>query len=74
MFIKYDSWKNSLLFIFSLFYLIINVESNRENLAQRHPCYSINQLLKPYIEWTEKLASTQYRSKLIIFSFLKDTS
>ncbi|CAF1674619.1 unnamed protein product, partial [Adineta ricciae] len=33
----------------------------RENLALRHPCNSINKRLQPYITWTEKLASSQYK-------------
>ncbi|CAF1392447.1 unnamed protein product [Rotaria sordida] len=60
MFIKYSLWKSILLFLSSL-YLTIAVNNHRENLAQRHPCYSINQRLVPYIKWTEKLASTQYK-------------
>ncbi|CAF2721693.1 unnamed protein product [Rotaria sp. Silwood2] len=60
MFIKYSLWKSILLFLSSL-YLVIAVNNYRENLAQRHPCYSINKRLVPYIKWTEKLASTQYK-------------
>ncbi|CAF1101094.1 unnamed protein product [Adineta ricciae] len=36
-------------------------DSYRENLALRHPCNSINKRLQPYITWTEKLASSQYK-------------
>ena len=35
----------------------------RENLAVRHPCYSINKRLEPFITWTEKLASSQYQGE-----------
>ncbi|CAF3419703.1 unnamed protein product [Rotaria socialis] len=51
---------NSILVFLSL-YSTIAFSNNRENLAQRHPCYSVNKLLKPYIKWTEKLASTQHK-------------
>lgn len=53
----------------SLLYLIISIQLiqasdyHRENLALRHPCNSINKRLEPYIQWTEKLASSQYGGK-----------
>ncbi|CAF3776556.1 unnamed protein product [Rotaria sp. Silwood1] len=63
MFIKYSLRKSILLFLSSLC-LTIAVNNYRENLAQRHPCYSVNKRLVPYIKWTEKLASTQYKDIL----------
>ena len=51
--------------------LTIAITNYRENLAQRHPCYLVNQFLKPYIKWTEKLVNTQYRSE---FVFLRNIS
>lgn len=68
MLIKYFQW-NSILLLFLSLYLIQLVNGNRENLAQRHPCYTVNKLLLPYIKWTEKLASTQYKGK---FSMRKE--
>lgn len=62
MLIKYFQW-NSILLLFLSLYLTQLVNGNRENLAQRHPCYTVNKLLLPYIKWTEKLASTQYKGK-----------
>jgi hypothetical protein len=65
---KYSLWKYILLFLSSI-YLSIATSNQRANLAQRHPCYPINQRLQPYIKWTEKLASTQHRgiSKASVF-------
>ncbi|CAF2076559.1 unnamed protein product [Rotaria magnacalcarata] len=57
---NYSLWK-----IFVLVLCFINfahVAGNyRENLALRHPCNIINRRLEPYITWTEKLASSQYK-------------
>ena len=54
-------------FIYFIFLLsIISIRINglqRENLAVRHPCYSINKRLEPYITWTERLASSQYKGE-----------
>ena len=55
----YSLWINILFFIFSNKFLLIN-GNDRENLAARHPCNSINKRLEPFIKWTEKLASSQY--------------
>jgi len=63
MFNKYSLWKSILLF-FSSINLTIAITNQRTNLAQRHPCYSINKRLEPYIKWTEKLVSTQYKGEL----------
>ena len=43
--------------------------NNRENLAQRHPCYPINKRLEPYIKWTERLVSSQYKGKSSFFRY-----
>jgi hypothetical protein len=61
MFNKYSLWKSILLFFSSL---TIALSNQRTNLAQLHPCYSINKRLEPYIKWTEKLVSTQYKGEL----------
>lgn len=44
---------------------ILAAGSHRENLALRHPCYTVNKRLEPFITWTEKLASSQYKGELI---------
>jgi hypothetical protein len=62
MFKKYSLWKN-IFFILSSIHLTIASNKHRANLAERHPCYSINKRLEPYITWTERLASTQYKGK-----------
>jgi hypothetical protein len=64
MFKKYSLWKNILLFFASIHLTIAN-NNHRANLAQRHPCYSINKRLEPYIKWTERLVSTQYRGEYV---------
>lgn len=61
MFNTYSLWKNIFLLVLSSINLTIVLSNQRINLAQRHPCYSINKRLEPYIKWTEKLISTQYR-------------
>ncbi len=63
MFKKYSLWKNIFL-VLSFIHLTIALNNHRANLAQRHPCYSINKRLEPYIKWTERLVSTQYKGKL----------
>jgi hypothetical protein len=67
MLLKYSLWRTFFLFLSSIYFTI--VDGNRENLALRHPCNSINKRLEPYITWTEKLASTQYKGKLIMLFF-----
>ncbi|UJR31829.1 hypothetical protein I4U23_019306 [Adineta vaga] len=60
MLIKYLLWKH-ILYIFLIIHCIKATHVNRVNLARLHPCNSINRRLEHYIEWTEKLASTQYK-------------
>jgi hypothetical protein len=64
---KYTLWKSILLFLSSIYLTIaVNNNNQRENLARRHPCNPLNRRLEPYIKWTEKLASTQYRGELFL--------
>ncbi len=59
MFIKYSLWKFFIVFLSTIF----AADNYRENHALRHPCNSINKRLTPYITWTEKLASSQYKGE-----------
>jgi hypothetical protein len=59
------------LLILCSIHLTIAVHNQRGNLARRHPCNSLNKRLEPYIKWTEKLASTQYKGE---YFFLKNFS
>ncbi|CAF3338000.1 unnamed protein product [Rotaria sp. Silwood2] len=60
MFIKYPTWRIPIVLLF-LINIILTTGNYRENLALRHPCNKINKRLTPYITWTEKLASSQYK-------------
>jgi hypothetical protein len=68
MFVKYSLWQVFILFLSSINFTLIT-GNYRENLALRHPCNSINKRLGPYIIWTEKLASSQYKGELFQLYF-----
>lgn len=61
--IKYSLWIFYYLLFSSINFLSV-IGNQRENHALRHPCNSINKRLIPYITWTEKLASSQYKGEL----------
>lgn len=57
------------LVVVSSIFAVLVTGLQRENLAVRHPCYAINKRLDKHITWTEKLASSQYKGKLIEWTF-----
>jgi len=61
--IKHWHFSTLIVFLSSINFSFI-AGSYRENLALRHPCNSMNKRLGPYISWTEKLASSQYKGEL----------
>ncbi len=63
MFAKY-SLRGVFIILLSSINLTLIAGNYRENLALRHPCNSINKRLEPYITWSEKLASSQYKGEL----------
>ena len=63
MFVKLILWRIFIVLLSSINFTLVT-GNYRENLALRHPCNPVNKRLGPYIKWTEKLASSQYKGEL----------